>query len=41
MTTTTAATTNTGFLKSLVLASATIAASTMVLGSLWLHAHGF
>jgi hypothetical protein len=35
------ASTNTGFLKSLLLASVTIALSTMALGSLWLRSHGY
>jgi hypothetical protein len=41
MQTTVTAPTSTGFLKSLLLASLTIALSTMALGSLWLRAHGY
>lgn len=37
----TTASPNTGFLKSLLLASVTIALSTMALGSLWLRSHGY
>jgi hypothetical protein len=41
MQTTAHTSTNTGFIKSLLLASVTIALSTMALGSLWLRAHGY
>ncbi|MBM4283285.1 MAG: hypothetical protein FJ137_21915 [Deltaproteobacteria bacterium] len=35
------ASTDTGFLKSLLLASVTIAVSTMAIGALWLRSHGY